>query len=385
MPKPPDKPPASPAEDTPRAVIVDDQIHLHLAHGSPLLEHVRALPRRRWDNELRVWRVPDSPASRAAIEELLGIDRFQVTPEPRAGAVSTPDPAFLPRLTKPVVPRKVLAQVERFDDEMRLGGHAPRTRKAYCGHARRFLEDAGEGADLASNLREHVLRRLGSGQVSGSYHAQLISALKLYCKTVLGKQVEDLPLRRPRKQKKLPTILSPDEFRRFLAAIKNPKHLAILAIAYSAGLRVSEVVSLRPEDLDRDRGLINVRGGKGQKDRCTLLSQLALDLLDAYLDGADPGPWLFPGARPGRHLSERSVQKVTAAARKRAGITKKLTPHVLRHSFATHLLERATDLRVIQKLLGHKSVRTTEIYTHVSRRHLRSIASPLDVPPPEDE
>jgi site-specific recombinase XerD len=168
---------------------------------------------------------------------------------------------------------------------------------------------------------------------------------------------------------------------RFLAAVHNPKHVAILAVAYSAGLRVSEVVRLRLEDLDRERGLIWIHGSKGRKDRCTLLSDMALALVDAYLEGANPGEWLFPGSRPSRHLTTRSVQKVTAMARERAGITKPLTPHVLRHSFATHLLENGTDVRLIQELLGHSSVRTTEIYTHVSKRQLGRIRSPFDGPP----
>jgi site-specific recombinase XerD len=124
--------------------------------------------------------------------------------------------------------------------------------------------------------------------------------------------------------------------------------------------------------------LVVIRGAKGRKDRTTLLSTTALALLDAYLPNAAPGEWLFPGARGGRPLSTRSVQKVVAAARRRAGIRKPVTPHVLRHSFATHLLESGTDLRVIQELLGHASVRTTEIYTHVSRRHLERIRNPLD-------
>jgi site-specific recombinase XerD len=218
--------------------------------------------------------------------------------------------------------------------------------------------------------------------MSRGYHAQLISSLRLFCVAVLGLRMEDLSLERPRREKRLPVVLSYDELLRFLSAVTNPKHLAILSLAYSAGLRVSEVVRLRLDDLDRDRGVILVRGGKGRKDRCTLLSDTALALVDAYLEGVRPERWLFPGSHPGRHLSARSVQKVTAAARVRAGITKPLTPHILRHSFATHLLEGGTDVRLIQELLGHNSVRTTEIYTHVSQRHLRRIRSPLDAPPP---
>jgi integrase/recombinase XerD len=261
-----------------------------------------------------------------------------------------------------------------------MRGYAPRTRKAYLGHARRFVREVGEASDLAGALRSHVLARIRSGRMSRAYHNQLASALRLFCTTVLGRKVEDLPLARPRRDQTLPSVLSRDELQRFLAAVQNPKHLAILGVAYSAGLRVSEVVRLRPEDLDRDRGLIAVRGGKGRKDRYTLLSTAALGFVDAYLADVGVGKWLFPGARPGRHLSARSVQKVTAAARIRAGITKPLTPHILRHSFATHLLEKGTDMRIIQKLLGHASVRTTEIYTHVSQRHIGQVGSPLDDP-----
>ena len=195
--------------------------------------------------------------------------------------------------------------------------------------------------------------------------------------------MEDIPLCRPRRERRLPVVLSREELHRFLGAVGNPKHVALLAVAYSAGLRVSEVVRLRLEDLDRDRGLVRIRAGKGKKDRLTLLSQTALTLVDTYLAGVDPGVWLFAGARVGRHLSTRSVQKITAAARARAGITKPVTPHVLRHSFATHLHEAGTDVRLIQELLGHASVRTTEIYTHVSRRQLQSIRSPLDEPLPD--
>ncbi|MFG1691728.1 tyrosine-type recombinase/integrase, partial [Gemmatimonadota bacterium] len=234
------------------------------------------------------------------------------------------------------------------------------------------------GEDLATSLREHVLARLRQDGVSRSYHNQLVSALRLFSATVLGRPAEELPLDRPRRAHRLPTVLSRRELQRFLKAVGNRKHAAILAMAYSSGLRVSEVVRLRLQDLDR--ALLLVRGGKGRKDRYTPLSGTALRFIDAYLEGADPGQWLFPGARPGRHLTARSVQKVTSAAARRAGISKPLTPHVLRHSFATHLLERGIDVRYIQEILGHASVRTTEIYTQVSRRQLGRIRSPLDDP-----
>jgi site-specific recombinase XerD len=147
---------------------------------------------------------------------------------------------------------------------------------------------------------------------------------------------------------------------------------------YSSGLRVSEVVRLRYEDLDRDRGLIHVHGGKGRKDRMTLLADAAMAAVERYLDGKRPGSWLFPGNQPSRHLSARTVQKVVESARARAKIDKKFSVHALRHSFATHLLEAGTDLRFIQELLGHENPRTTQLYTHVSTRTLGQIRSPLD-------
>lgn len=381
----------------------------------------------RWHRALRLWRVPDTPEGREAVREAV---RRPVRAEdggagsaagpgagapPRPSSPPTPPPTpSPPPLVRPLPPRRRqgVPLADRLDEEMRLRGYGLRTRKAYVGHVRRFLLEvggridfgrlpgqggtavgspAGSGpspsrppppAQLARELRAYILGKLGDGRMSRAYHAQLISALRLFCVSVLGLRMEDLPLERPRREKRLPVVLSHDELMRFLAAVTNPKHLAILSLAYSAGLRVSEVVRLRFEDLDRERGVILVRGGKGRKDRCTLLSDTALTLVDAYLEGVRPERWLFPGSHPGRHLSARSVQKVTAAARIRAGITKPLTPHILRHSFATHLLEGGTDVRLIQELLGHNSVRTTEIYTHVSQRHLRRIRSPLDVPPP---
>jgi site-specific recombinase XerD len=151
-----------------------------------------------------------------------------------------------------------------------------------------------------------------------------------------------------------------------------------MLLTYSAWLRVGEVVRLRREDIDVERRLISVRQGKGRKDWQTLLSDVALEALRIYLSNYRIRTWLFPGARPGTHLHERSVQKVFARAYEKAGIKKAASVHTLRHSFATHLLESGTDLRYIQELLGHSSPKTTEIYTHVSQKSLSRIQSPLD-------
>lgn len=173
-------------------------------------------------------------------------------------------------------------------------------------------------------------------------------------------------------------MLSPGEVMRLLTRARNPKHRALLMLLYSAGLRVGDVVRLKAADLDVARGLVRVRRGKGDKDRYTLLSKRALEAVQIYLAAYPTEEWRFPGARPERHLTSRTVQHVLKRVAKQAGLPKEVTTHTLRHSFATHLLEGGTNLRVIQELLGHQSARTTQIYTHVATSTLEAVRSPID-------
>ncbi|WP_246369901.1 tyrosine-type recombinase/integrase [Saccharibacillus deserti] len=225
-------------------------------------------------------------------------------------------------------------------------------------------------------VQKYALDLLEKG-LSHAYVNQAISALKFYFRYVL-KSPKSNGYVRPKKESKLPDVLSLGEVVRLLKSVENPKHKAILYLTYTSGLRVSEVVRLRPEDCDGERHTVKVRQGKGRKDRQTLLSEAAANVLDRYIDQAKPTTWLFPGQREGRHLTERSAQKVFEKALRQTGIRKEVSIHSLRHSFATHLLENGIDLRYIQELLGHQSVRTTERYTHVSRRDIGKIRSPLD-------
>ena len=183
---------------------------------------------------------------------------------------------------------------------------------------------------------------------------------------------------RPRKERKLPAVLSREAVGRLFRAVDNTKRRAILMLVYSTGLRVSEVVGLRPDDLDEERGLVRVRGGKGRKDRYTVLSNVALQAVKIYQEHYPNGIWLFPGAESAKHLTARTVERILETVRLKAGIPQHFSVHALRHSFATHLLEAGTDLRYIQELLGHSSSKTTEIYTHVSNKVLGKIVSPLD-------
>ena len=185
-------------------------------------------------------------------------------------------------------------------------------------------------------------------------------------------------MRRPKRVRQLPTVLSRAEARRIINAPGYPPHRAALIVVYSGGLRVGEVVRLRAGDLDMERGLIHVCGGKGRKDRYTLLADTAARVLVPLLERARADDWIFPGARPGRHLTPRTIQKVFETALRDSGVQKRATVHTLRHSFATHLLESGVSLRHIQELLGHTSPKTTEIYTHVTQGDLRRITNPLD-------
>ncbi len=219
---------------------------------------------------------------------------------------------------------------------------------------------------------------LNQQQNSHSYVNQSLSAIKFLYKHVFNKNEPLCELPRPKKENKLPSVLNKEEVLKIFNQVKNYKHKAILYLVYSSGLRVGEVVRLKVEDIDTERMMIHVKQGKGRNDRYTLLSEVALKALRKYAAIDKPETWLFPGRKEGSFLTERSVQKIFSNACEKAKICKNVSVHALRHSFATHLLEGGTDLRYIQELLGHKSSKTTEIYTHVSNKSLSKIQSPLD-------
>lgn len=257
-----------------------------------------------------------------------------------------------------------------------MKGFSRTTQKAYLGHVKRWLYwRIGQGN---VDVKSFFLHLIDERQCSHSYVNQSISALKLFHEAVLGERWSPQKIQRPKKIKRLPKVLSEEEVAALISALTNLKHRAIMMLLYSAGLRVGEVVRLKAEHIDSSRMLVLVRSGKGAKDRVSILSDVALDMLRNYYRVYRPQKWLFPGAKAGRHITERTVQKVFVQAKGRAGIHKDATVHSLRHSFATHLLEAGTDLRYIQELLGHQSSKTTEVYTHVTSRDLRRIQSPLD-------
>jgi site-specific recombinase XerD len=350
------------------ATVVGGEIQLRLPYAPHLVAAVKRLPGRRWDPAHRVWRLPDTVECRDAIQRELG-----VTPVESRAPSRPPDPTCRARPDRSDL-------LSTFQEELLLRGYSPRTRKVYVGHIRRFLEWIGPagGRQPSEAARRYLVHIVEEGEASASYHTQAVSAIKLLLEAVLKEPRLAADLPRPRRERHLPEVLSKEEVVTFLGALTNPKHRALVLLLYSSGLRVSEVVRLRAEDMDVSRGLLRVRGGKGARDRETLLSPRALEAVRIYREAFRPTGWLFPGGRDGRHYSSRSVQRIVEACARRAGIQKPVSPHVLRHSFATHLLEAGTDLRYIQELLGHQSSRTTQIYTHVASAHLARIRSPLD-------
>jgi site-specific recombinase XerD len=229
----------------------------------------------------------------------------------------------------------------------------------------------------ADQVKDFLQYSITERNLSVSYINQVISAVKILQKDVLGKEWESIKIKRPRRVKKLPVVLSKEEIKSMIETTRNLKHRAILAVIYSAGLRISELINLRPSDIDSDRRQIRVLG-KGNKYRYSLLSENTLDMLRIYWRAYRPVKYLFEGQKRGEPVSQSTIQQVFKQACKKTQINKPASVHSLRHSFATHLLDSGVNLKIIQSLLGHSSLRTTSIYLHVTRFDPASVKSPFD-------
>ena len=254
------------------------------------------------------------------------------------------------------------------------------TCSTYENQMRQFLEfiEPIPITDITKDLvDQYMVYLVEKRKVSVSTQNTAINSIKFYLEQVNKGERTFYYVDRPIKERLLPSVLSEDEMQKLLGASQNIKHRCIMFLLYSAGLRISELLSLKWQDIDEDRKIIYIRRGKGRKDRITLLSRLALDYLKHYLNLYKPTQWLFEGPDGGQY-SSRSVNQFIHRYSSKAGIHKHVSAHTLRHSFATHLLERGTDLRYIQTLLGHESSKTTERYTHVTKRGFEKLISPLD-------
>ena len=270
----------------------------------------------------------------------------------------------------------------RMIEDMEVRGLSEKTQKGYIRAVRNFTAFLGRSPDTATpeDLRGYQLQMSREGIATPTFNSRLI-ALRFFFSMTCEREDLKRQIRLRRAPARLPEILSPEEVARLLDCAPGPglKYKAALSVAYGGGLRGGEVVNLRLDDIDSDRMLIRVDQGKGRKDRHVMLSPSLLDLLRAYYRESRPPGWLFPGRPPCTHLSRRQFYRGFTIAKEAAGITKKVSPHSLRHSFATHLLEQNTDIRVIQALLGHAKLSSTAHYAHVATRTLRDVVSPLDM------
>jgi len=272
---------------------------------------------------------------------------------------------------------------QKMIEDLQIRNYSPHTIEAYVRSVAHFAKHFGQSPDLLgpAHVRDYQLFLVEQRKVSWGTFVQAVCALRFFYNQTLGRKgmIEFIPF--PRRVKKLPLVPSQAEVMALLQAATNLKHHTILATIYATGLRVSEVANLLVSDIDSDRQMIAVRQGKGNKDRFVILSPKLLELLRRYWRAYRPTPYLFPGDIPGHPITRESIHRICQKAVTVAKLTKPLSPHSLRHGFATHLLEAGTDLRTIQLLLGHNSLRTTAVYLHVSNLALRQTTSPLDLLP----
>ena len=270
---------------------------------------------------------------------------------------------------------------EQMKADLTLKGYSPNTLAGYLPRCRKFAEHFNRSPEEMGQeeVRTFLLYLAQERKITPGSQKAYLSALKfLYCYTLnRPEEVENIP--NPKLPVQLPVVLSREEVLAIFEAIGYIKHKAMIATTYAAGLRISEVCALRKSDIDSQRMRIYVHLGKGKKDRYALLSPMVLELLREYYRKVSPkGDWLFPGQNPKKHLTTNCIHRTFKRAVKKVGINKKASMHSLRHSFATHLLENGTDIRYVQALLGHASIRSTVRYLHVSNAYISHIKSPWD-------
>jgi integrase/recombinase XerD len=350
-------------------------IRLMFSYDVELAGKVRKIEGIRWSESMKSWQVP---YERRSLEVLIAFRQET--------GVLMPGLDGLVRNFREVEACRPLSEgneraIAFFSKYLETRRYSKRTVKAYVEAMRTLLAYFG-GREVAAITREDIIL-FNEGYIlkhkySWSYQNQIISAVKLFYHAVLRRDYGEMDVDRPRKGRELPDIFLVSEVEKLLGSIRNLKHKAALALIYACGLRRSELIGLKITDIDSKRKMLKVRAGKGNRDRLVPLPESMILLLRTYYKVYRPGVWLFEGIVSGTPYSETSLREAFKLAMKNAGIKKKLTLHSLRHSYATHLLENGVDLRYIQVLLGHKSSKTTEIYTHVTARSLESIQSPFE-------
>jgi len=274
---------------------------------------------------------------------------------------------------------------EQMIKDLQLKGITPKTQKKYLREATNLTNYFGKSPEELGEkeVKEYLVHLLEDRKLSRGTYRNYVAGIKFLYKTTLNREEVVEKIRYPKANKKLPVVLDLSEIKALLSVMENIKHRALLTITYSAGLRISEAACLKVTDIDSKRMMVRVQQGKGGKDRYSILSQTALELLRRYWRQYRPKEWLFEGQKEGTHICLTAIRQIFLEAKERAGITKPASPHTLRHSFATHLIEAGTSLHHVQLLLGHRSPTTTTVYLHVSKMNLSKVASPLDSLPEE--
>lgn len=385
-------------------------IGIYFSRQQVLNKAVKTIPGTKWTNTFKCWYVPlgrdsynqiagafttvatiDNKALRAWLVEkkkaspsaLIGLPvAASVVPSCKPVLVQR---APLPKRVKkqqPVVIHPINAHIlPKMSELIILKGYSDNTEKTYLSEMSQLLQTLGKSA--ADGLTPELIKRYlvyCSEKLKleeNTLHSR-INALKFYYEQILGREKFFWEIPRPKKPFLLPKVISEEKILEGLLAVKNLKHRTILLLAYSAGLRVSEAVSIKVAEINSDRMQIFLNGAKGKKDRLVTLSNTILILLREYYKIYKPKEWLFEGENHNEHYSTRSAQQIFKAAYKKLQMPAKCSFHSLRHSFATHLLENGTDITYIQKLLGHNDIKTTLRYTHVTNRDASKIESPLD-------
>lgn len=353
---------------------VKGRLRLMFPYYQALIEIIKEIPYAQFDKTNKWWNVPDSEKVKNTLLQFCQMNQWQYQYHNE----------LREQVIKPKIQPYEVPNYRRCPDaylqKLQIMRYSPNTIKHYCDLFEEFINfypgkkvDEITEPEIVAYTRYLVVER----GIGASYQNQAINAIKFYYEKVLGGQRKLYQLQRPQKEQKLPIVLNEQEVKRILQASTNTKHRALLTLCYSTGMRLSELINLKIKDIDSINMQVWIRGGKGKKDRFSLLSHKALDLLREYFKEYQPKEYLFEGQRGGPY-SARSTQQVLTNACIKAQIKKEVSIHSLRHSFATHMLEHGTDIRYIQALLGHKSSKTTEIYTHITTKGMDKIKSPLD-------
>ncbi len=372
-----------------------NRIALRFPYDRELVGIIRTIPGARWSQRMRFWHVEDSKDIITVIRNtfqgkaILEFEGIELPVEAEAdrghgnnGVVRKEQVKVSSGVVLSELSERGREDIEKFRKWLEVNRYPESTVRTYTGMVTTFLKfvspkEAEEctSGDLVRIVDEYIL----PNGLSRSFQNQMISAVKKFYGKVYKSVIDVGEISRPRPEHRLPNVLSKAEVKKILDSVANEKHRVMLSLVYGCGLRRSEVLELLSSDIDHDRKLIRIRQAKGFRDRIVPLSDKLIQIIDQYILHYKPARYLFEGQSNGSRYSPASLEKIFRTAYLKSGISKKdITLHGLRHSYATHLLEAGTDLRYIQTLLGHKSSRTTEIYTHVTIRGIEKIRSPFD-------